>query len=53
MDDTNGGIGGSEKPDQNESLEYRDIPATMKTFADALLPFYGELCCVKIFHRRW
>ena len=25
----------------------------MKTFADALLPFYGELVCVKMFHRRW
>jgi hypothetical protein len=25
----------------------------MKTFADALLPYYGELCCAKIFHRRW
>lgn len=51
-DDVGGGIGGSAKP-ENESLEYRDIPPTMKTFADAVLPYYGELCCVKMFHRRW
>lgn len=25
----------------------------MKMFADALLPFFGEMCCVKMFHRRW
>jgi hypothetical protein len=52
-DEVGGGIGGSAKPDENESLEYRDIPPTMKTFADALLPFYGETVCVKMFHRRW
>jgi hypothetical protein len=52
-DDLGGGIGGSAKPDENESLEYRDIAPTMKSFADALLPHYGEICCVKLFHRRW
>jgi hypothetical protein len=41
-DEVGGGIGGSLKPDENESLEYRDIPATMKAFADALIPFFGE-----------
>ena len=52
-DEAGGGIGGSVKPDQNESLEYRDIPATMKTFADALVPYFGEMVCIKMFHRRW
>lgn len=52
-DDVGGGIGGSKAPDESESLEYRDIPPTMKMFADALCPYYGELVCVKVFHRRW
>jgi len=25
----------------------------MKTFADSILPYYGETTCVKMFHRRW
>ena len=25
----------------------------MKLIADSILPNYGELCCVKMFHRRW
>lgn len=25
----------------------------MKTFADSLLPYYGEKCCSKMFHRKW
>ena len=52
-DDVGGGIGGSTKPGEDESLAYRDIPPTMKTFADAILPYYGEMVCVKMFHRRW
>lgn len=41
------------RPGDDESLQYKDIPPTMKTFADALLPYYGESVCVKMFHRRW
>jgi hypothetical protein len=52
-DEVDGGIGGSEKPDQSESLEYKDIAPTMKLIADSILPYFGELCCVKMFHRRW
>lgn len=25
----------------------------MKGFTDALLPYYGEPCCVRLFHRKW
>jgi hypothetical protein len=25
----------------------------MKSFADGLLPYYGEDCVVRLFHRRW
>ena len=29
------------------------MPPTVKGFTDALLPFYGEDCCVRLFHRKW
>lgn len=49
---TSGGIAGSAMPASDE-LKYSEIPSTMKSYADALLPFYGEDCCVRLFHRRW
>lgn len=52
-DNMQGGIGGSEAPDAAESLRYIDIHPTLKSKADAILPFFGEECTVKIFHRRW
>lgn len=48
-----GGIGGSEAPADGEGLRYIDIKPTVKSMADAILPFFGEDCTVKIFHRRW
>ena len=48
-----GGIGGSEAPDAGEGLRYIDIKSTLKSKADAMLPFFGEDCTVRIFHRRW
>jgi len=48
-----GGIAGSEAPDAGEGLRYIDIKSTLKSKADAILPFFGEECTVKIFHRRW
>jgi hypothetical protein len=50
--DESGGIGGSAKPG-DEELKYSDIPSTMKGFADGLVPYYGEDCVVRLFHRRW
>jgi hypothetical protein len=34
-------------------LKYTDIPSTVKSIADGLLPWYGEDCCVRIFNRKW
>lgn len=51
-DEVAGGIAGSAKPAEEE-LKYSEIPSTMKSFADALIPYYGEECCVRLFHRRW
>ena len=34
-------------------MRYTDIKPTLKSKADAILPFFGEDCTVKIFHRRW
>ena len=48
-----GGISGSVAPGENESLKYTDIHPTLKSKAEAILPFYGEETAVKIFHRRW
>ena len=48
-----GGISGSVAPGENESLKYSDINPTLKSKADAVVPFYGEETAVKIFHRRW
>jgi len=48
-----GNIGGSAKPGADESLKYTDIASTLKSIADGLLPYYGEDCIVRIFHRRW
>ena len=48
-----GGIGGSEIPDAGEGLRYTDIKSTLKSKADAMLPFFGEECTVKCFHRNW
>ena len=49
-----GGIGGSAKPKVDEGgLKYTDIPSTLKLYADALLPWYGEECCVRLFNRKW
>ena len=48
-----GAIGGSEAPDAGEGLRYTDIKSTLKSKADAMLPFFGEECTVRIFHRRW
>ena len=47
------GIAGSQAPDAGEGLRYIDIKPTVKSKADAMLPFFGEECTVKIFHRRW
>ena len=46
-------IGGSEAPAAGEGLRYQDIAPTLKSKADAMLPFFGEECTVKVFHRRW
>ena len=51
-DENTGGIAGSAKPADDE-LKYSEIPSTMKSYADALLPYYGEEVCVRLFHRRW
>ena len=48
-----GAIGGSEAPDAGEGLRYTDIKSTLKSKADAMLPYFGEECTVRIFHRRW
>ena len=49
-----GGIGGSAKPQIDEGgLKYTDIPSSLKLYADALLPFYGEDMCVRLFNRKW
>ena len=48
-----GGISGSVAPDPNESLAYSDINPTVKSKADAIVPFYGQDTAVRIFHRRW
>ncbi len=48
-----GVIEGSEAPDQGEGLRYIDIRSTLKSKADAILPFFGEECTVRVFHRRW
>ena len=52
-DNIEAGIGGSEAPQDGEGLHYTDIKSTLKSKADAILPFFGEDCTVKIFHRRW
>jgi hypothetical protein len=53
-DNANAGIGGSLRPAVEESeLNYRDIPATLKQYADGLLPWYGEDCCIRLFNRKW
>ena len=52
-DNVQGGISGSVAPGENESLKYADINPTLKSKADAIIPFYGEETAVKIFHRRW
>jgi len=46
-------IGGSEAPDAGEGLRYMDIASTLKSKADMMLPFFGEECTVRVFHRRW
>ena len=46
-------IGGSEAPAAGEGLRYMDIASTLKSKADAMLPFFGEECTVRVFHRRW
>ena len=48
-----GAIGGSEAPTAGEGLRYVDITSTLKSKADAMLPFFGEDCTVRVFHRRW
>mmetsp|Transcript_11572 Transcript_11572/g.15656 ORF Transcript_11572/g.15656 Transcript_11572/m.15656 type:complete len:150 (-) Transcript_11572:719-1168(-) len=48
-----GAIGGSVAPDAGEGLRYVDIVSTLKSKADAMLPFFGEDCTVRVFHRRW
>ena len=48
-----GGIGGSEIPDAGEDMRYTDIHPTLKSKADAILPFFGEETTVRVFHRRW
>lgn len=40
-------------PDAGEDMRYVDIHPTLKSKADAIVPFYGEETTVKIFHRRW
>ena len=52
-DDGQAGIGGSKKPE--ESVDYAsDVPATIKVFADGLIPFFeGDLTIAKMFNRRW
>lgn len=52
-DNYQGGIGGSEAPDAGEGLRYTDIKSTLKSKADAMLPFFGEECTIKVFHRNW
>ena len=52
-DNIEGGIAGSEAPDAGEGLHYTEIKSTVKSKADAMLPFFGEECTVRIFHRRW
>ena len=46
-------IGGSVAPAAGEGLRYIDIAPTLKSKADAMLPFFGEECTVRVFHRRW
>ena len=48
-----GGIGGSEIPDAGEDMRYVDIHPTLKSKADAILPYFGEETTVRVFHRRW
>lgn len=52
-DNIAGGIAGSEAPDAGEGLRYTDIKSTLKSKADAMLPFFGEDCTVRVFHPRW
>jgi len=49
----NGGIGGSVAPDAGDGLRYTDIKSTLKSKADAILPYLGEEFTIKIFHRKW
>ena len=46
-------IGGSEAPAAGEELRYIDIASTLKSKADFMLPYFGEECTVRVFHRRW
>ena len=48
-----GGIGGSQAPDPGDGLRYIDIKSTLKSKADAILPYLGEEFTIKIFHRKW
>lgn len=49
-----GGIGGSEKPDdQNESLKYNGIHPTLKSKAAQIVNQFGEECVVRIFNSKW
>lgn len=48
-----GGVGGSEAPMAGEGLRYTDIKSTLKSKADAMLPFFGQECTIKTFHSKW
>ena len=48
-----GGIGGSAKLNDQESLNYKDIHPTLKSKADSIMPHFGEDCVVRIFNNKW
>lgn len=48
-----GGIGGSAKPDETESLNYKDIHPTLKSKAANIVNQFGEDCVVRIFSQKW
>ena len=48
-----GGIGGSEKPDEKDGLQLRDIHPTLKSMAANIVNQFGEDCVVRIFNSKW
>jgi len=48
-----GGISGSTKPDETESLSYKDIHPTLKSKAASIVNQFGEDCVVRIFSQKW